>query len=450
MVKQDKRSREFPEAVTPVFHTPQANAEIPLYEGSLKLHHGGRSNPGRGNVQISWLPTPRIAFDMRIEPAVQVSLLEDESKLELVEQRPGKLVDAQVRGTELFIGQPSLPASGVIHDWLDGGQVPIQRLVFHVPNFRKCKGEAVRDGRGFRGGRATAEFGAWQIVIDEVSDKAAAKDLTATGGYALTHVGRLQRADGISFNAEEAENCLDGLRWFLSFCNGRWTCPMLLVGYDENSTAVFHQWKVPRIAPYGGVRSWYSEHGEDPASQAYPGFATLWSDDAWTLTIKSAIYWYMIANAPGGAVENGVMLAHVAFETLGWTLFVEQLKSISGKKYDTLPADEKLRRLLNHCGIPLDVPAELPRLVAVATTEGWSDGPAALASIRNAYVHPTQKNRQRLARVGHEGEYQAWVLEMHYLELVLLRLFDYAGEYSSRLIGGCYKGNEVRPVPWSS
>jgi hypothetical protein len=407
MIGRDVEDREFPQAVGPAYHTPKADAEILLYEGSLNLHHGDRVFSGRGKVTVSWRPVPQVAFEMRIEPAIHVNLFDNQSKLELVERQPGQLVDARVTGSELFIGQPFLPVTGAIHNWLEAADAPIQQLVFHVPNFRKCKGDAVQDERGYRGGRATAEFGGWNIVIDEISDKLAAADLKATGGYALTHVGRLQRSDGGSFKAQEARGCLEGLDWFLSFCNGRWTGPILAVGYDENSIPVAHQWKLPRITPYGRVRSWYSEHGDDYASRAYPGFAKLWSDDAWMLTVKSAIYWYIIANTPGGAVENGVMLAHVAFDTLGWTLFVEHLKSLSGKHYDDLSADEKLRRLLNYCGIPLAVPAELRRLASIATSEGWNDGPAALASIRNAYVHPTRKNRRRLERVGDEAEHQA-------------------------------------------
>jgi hypothetical protein len=45
--------------------------------------------------------------------------------------------------------------------------------------------------------------------------------------------------------------------------------------------------------------------------------------------------------------------------------------------------------------------------------------------------------------------WDAWLLGMWYLELVLLRLFDYEGTYSNRLVREGWIGDEVQPVPWA-
>jgi hypothetical protein len=252
------------------------------------------------------------------------------------------------------------------------------------------------------------------------------------------------------FAPADAENCLDCLGWFLSFCNGRWTAPILSLGCAQDSKFVSHEWRIPGISPYRVVRSWFSDLRRNVLSDVYPGFADRWSNETWSSTLRSAIYWYMLGNAPGVAIENGVILAHVAFESLGWTLFVEDTKCLSPEGYERLRAADKLRLLLNQCRIPLDVPSELPSLRQAAKDANWNDGPGSLAAVRNSYVHPSIKNRDRLLRAGTDAEHQAWVLSIYYLELLLLYLCNYQGEFSSRLIGGVFTGQEVTTVPWAS
>jgi len=222
---------------------------------------------------------------------------------------------------------------------------------------------------------------------------------------------------------------LAGLHWFLSFCNGRWTGPILPVGYDDDSNPVFHEWGLPRIQLHRTVRSWFSNLDRNIAPEVYLGFARRWSDDTWWPAIKNSIYWYMPGNASGAAIENTVILSHVAFETISWTLFVEDKKIMSVKKFGNLNAAERLRCLLKHCDIPLQVPAELSRLAKAAKTENWSDGPQSVTAIRNDCIHPDEKNSDQLSRVGMDAEREASSLCLYYLELILLRLFDYEGVF---------------------
>jgi hypothetical protein len=43
---------------------------------------------------------------------------------------------------------------------------------------------------------------------------------------------------------------------------------------------------------------------------------------------------------------------------------------------------------------------------------------------------------------------ESWLLTLWYLELSLLRLFNYQGTYANRLIRGGFSGNEAETVPW--
>jgi len=448
MSVQNDPLKDTPNALKPVYRMARANSPVSLYEGAVKLHCDDTVLTGQGSVQVDWSPRPRVCFKAEFDQATRIDL--EPAKMELVDEWPNELIDVEVLSTSLFSVQKPTPASGEIKRWRYNPHVEVQKIIFHVPNLKRYRGEVIRDGLSAWAGRAETTFGEWKIVIDEIPDEELSKELKATGGFAITHVGCLVRQDGERFSPADAEECLNGLHPFLSFCCGRWTGPALSVGYDNESSPLFHEWGMPRISPYRAVRGWLSDLHRNVVSNVYPGFAGRWSNETWTQAIKDAIYWYIFGNAPGVAIENGVILAHVAFETLGWILFVEDTKALSIDGYKRLEAADKLRLLLNHCCIGLDVPSELRSLGKAAKAENWNDGPGSIAAVRNAHVHPSLKNRARLSRAGSEAAYEAWLLSMHYLELILLHLFDYHGKFSSRLISGVYKGQEVMPVPWGS
>jgi hypothetical protein len=445
MTTKNSEFKDPPDALEPVYTTPQANSRILLREGIVQLHGNNDRLSGRGTIYLDWSPSPRVCFELSLDEGARIDL--GPVKLEFLEEWPNEVVNADVRSTSLWSTQNSTPASGVIEEWKRNPDAAVKDIIFHVPNFRDYRGEPIRNARSVWGGRAALHFDKWKIEIDSIRQAGLHKDLEATGGFGMTHVGCLSHQDGSLFAPADAENCLG---WFLSFCNGRWTAPILSQGCDQDSKFVSHEWKIPRISPYRGVRSWFSDLRRNVLSDLYPGFADRWSNETWSSTLRIAIYWYILGNAPGVAIENGVILAHVAFESLGWTLFVEDTKCLSPEGYERMRAADKLRLLLNQCRIPLDVPSELASLRQSAKAVNWNDGPGSLAAVRNSYVHPSIKNRDRLSRAGPEAEYQAWVVSMYYLELLLLYLCNYQGEFSSRLIGGVFAGQEINTVPWAS
>ena len=440
---------DIPDALKPVYQTRYANSPIRLYEGIVKVHRDDTVFTGKGSVHANWSPRPKICFEVNLAELVDPCPLSS-AKVELVDEAPDKLVDADITRTSVLFARVTTAVSGDIDTWEHNPGAEVHRIVFHLPNFRDYRGETVRNGRSVWAGRLTLAFADWSIAIDKISDNDFWKELKATGSFGITHVGSLVRQDGKSFSLTDAKRCLEGLYWFLSFCNGRWTGPVLLIGYDEDCKPLSHEWDMPRLSPHRTVFSWFADNSRHVASEVYPGFAARWADETWTLATKNAIYWYMMGNAPGVAIENGVIVAHVAFETLGWTLFVEDSKALSTNGYCRLEAADKLRLLLNHCRIALDVPDELPSLKAAVKADNWVDGPGALASVRNAYVHPSTKNRDRLSRAGNEAEHEAWNLSMYYLELILLHLFDYQGVFSNRLRKGGLVGQAEMPVPWAT
>ncbi|MHC4686030.1 MAG: hypothetical protein ACYTEW_17190, partial [Planctomycetota bacterium] len=117
---------------------------------------------------------------------------------------------------------------------------------------------------------------------------------------------------------------------------------------------------------------------------------------------------------------------------------------ISKKGFKDLKASDKFRLLLGSLDIPLQIPTDLKDLKVLARNHKWVDAAQALSEIRNNIVHPIKKFEFQ----PRHALYQGWNLGLWYVELVLLRLFDYRGEYSNRLTPDKLWG-KLEMVPWA-
>lgn len=84
---------------------------------------------------------------------------------------------------------------------------------------------------------------------------------------------------------------------------------------------------------------------------------------------------------------------------------------------------------MSHLEIKLEIPARLNNIKNVSKAENWDDGPQAITEIRNAIVHPDPKKRHKGSGASPVVKNEAWNLGLQYLELVLLKLFDYPCAY---------------------
>ena len=155
--------------------------------------------------------------------------------------------------------------------------------------------------------------------------------------------------------------------------------------------------------------------------------------------MHSAIYWYIRASGIAPGVDGGIILLQAALELLAWQYFILDSPAQAPKQFLKTPASDRMRLLLQACGIPINIPTELTDLASVAAQRHWQDGPKALAGVRNQLVHPGT----------HQGMpyYDAWRLAEWYVELVLLHMLSFQGEYSNR-IKHRWVG-EVERVPWA-
>ncbi len=218
------------------------------------------------------------------------------------------------------------------------------------------------------------------------------------GGFALTHVGILEKRNGRTFSAKTSKKVFAIISEYLSFCRGAWVAPILAVGFDKKGDRVWEEWHGWKIEPWRRAGTWFNDHSDEGLSKGFAGFYQRWQDPMWNEPILLAFHWYVEANMCSGGVEGSIILAQAAFELLAWTLLVEDRKVLNKKDFEPggLSAADKLREVLKAVGLPATIPASLKKLRGAANINQWKDGPQALTVIRNALVHSSPKKRRKV------------------------------------------------------
>ena len=315
----------------------------------------------------------------------------------------------------------------------------IRTVSFSVLNFKKFYGAEDKwinsDEQSRRLGVAKLEADRWRIDITEnCSFSEGRKILKQESGYAVTHTGSIECKNGEVFSVQEAENLLKGLRIFLSFAAGT-ACGLTLVkAIDENGEEGSLMWGSTYVEPWNENRrySWLPQNdGGDSLSEAFPKFWDLFTEKGWNDTIRRSIDWYLNGNS--SALHVGIVLAQAALESLS--------HRINQKNID--PKAKALRRGLKKLGIDNKIPPTCGFLKPVANQEKWIDGPEAITKIRNEIVHPESKH----APISIEALWDARNLSLRYIELMLLKSFQYRGRYVNRLATAGQ--NPYENVPWA-
>jgi hypothetical protein len=441
-----------PVAIVPVYSTPTVNHVINLHDGSIKLEQGTDTFSGNGTIRWEWLPRPALCFTWRPNPNQRPPKI-DEKKDSL------RLIHGSSKAKAIILrisyGSSSSPeVSGIVVGDVEAGDGrSVKSVLYHIVNFRDYHGERVRNETGTQSWPARSVFEAqgWRVTIDKIQQSTALfEELEGTRGFAITHTGVLEKINRRTFSAKNSAKVLSALSEYLSFCRGAWVAPILAVGFDKNGAQVWQQWQGRKIEQWRKVGTWFNGHSDEGLSKGFPGFHQRWQDAMWNEPIALSFHWYVEANMCSGGVEGSIILAQAAFELLAWTLLVEHNKSIlphifaNSKQY---PAAEKLRMLLRALGLSTAIPTALRGLRRSANEHQWKDGPQALTEIRNALVHSSPAKRRKVFDAPPILRHEASRLSIWYLELILLKIFGYAGKYSNRVSSARWSGDEVEAIP---
>jgi hypothetical protein len=438
--------------IRPLDQLPKPNEAVHITTGERARITGvsGTSKEGVADISLRLLPHPRVtvslAYDADVADLNAIQLREDSAAIRVV--LPGRDIEVAVRLDEFSIGR-DITASGMLtepcetssrHDLLRS----VEFLLFNFVDFLSpVTGETRRYRRSVKLACAN-----WNVTISAARQTLInVRALEDSGGYGITHTGRVECSTADAFAPEAGKYLLEGLHYFLSFARGMWTGPQLPVGYGaKDGGCIWEEWSVRNLSRWQPTESWFDSHHGDQLERAFPGFWARWSDPVWELPLRKAIHWYVSANRGEGGIEGSLILAQTALELIAFVHLVNNVGVVSRRQFDSWKASDRIRELLHAAGISSRVPSELAALNDVAAEEEPpGDGPSVLTQIRNNAVHPEPRGVAAYASIA--ARVDARTLALWYLELVLLRLFSYEGTYANRLREGRYVG-EVDPVPW--
>ncbi len=418
-----------------VYQTQEPNRAIELGKQTVSFSVGQQIVCEQAALALRLLPRAYLRIELDVGDQVDgLSLMFEDIGDEVTFVESGTSFKAgavSINGTRLVLAPKSEPVRMATPE-----TTRLNKLVLHLFNFPAflCVGSPkmdllLEDGKG--GSLST------EPLVNALKD---------IGGYAITHLGQLQRQDSSFFAPVEAEEIVTCLHFFLSFACGRNVVPGLAVGFGEDGQRLWQEWGTGQLDPWAAnPGSWFDRQHGELLAQVFPGFCKLWKDTRWSKTIKTAIYWYLRSNraGAGAGVDGGVILSQAALERLAWVYAVKVHRMLSGVGFDKLRASDKLRILLTSLGLPKEIPPQLTVITKLAGELRWEDGPQALTEVRNYLVHPSEKYEGKFSGVYAE----AWNLAQWYLDLVLLRLCNHNGDYGNRITQE-WTG-QVESVPWA-
>lgn len=319
----------------------------------------------------------------------------------------------------------------------------INYAIFHLLNFYDFHSDGIQLKSQWKSGRVVLQDEQWEITIDATdSTTSNVKSLKNSGGYAITHVGKVARRDGSDYSSDDLERLLHDLMNFLSFARGFRATPILVTGYNQSDIETWTEWGIRETYSWKRVMSWFAPlHTRDMLPEAFCGYMNRIKEPNWYEAVKHAIYWYVQSNTLT-AIDGALILAQTALESLSWNYLVTDQECLDEQAFGKINAANKIRLLLTFCNIPLNLPSSCKELTKIAKGRNLLDGPQSITFVRNNVVHPSKGSI-----VPRDAYWEALNLALGYIELVLLRLFEYQGKYSNRLDHKW--ADEVADVPWA-
>ena len=302
------------------------------------------------------------------------------------------------------------------------------QLVAHVFNLEMH----LWQGSPGKPGLLELEHGPWKVRIRTLK-----QDPERSRNIRLTHVVGFDQAGGC-FSGQDADRLLQATGSFLTFANGgmcRLECPS---GWDSAGKQVWAQWSSP--SEWRRKRlGWFDGRYAEPLVELFPGFMDRWMTEGWGDALGSAIWWYAQAISSPLTADQGIVAAQVAMERLSYEYCVRERALVSEQGFKKLWVSDRYRLLLRSLDVPIEIPDAAKTLISASKKEKWVDGPHALTEIRNRLVHSGRKR----AQLQGECYVDAWLLATRLLELTVLALCSFKGEYSNGMTG------LKEPVPWA-
>lgn len=447
--------KDFPDAISDSVKMIEANSVLIIYEGEYSIKSGTDEIKINGKITYEWFANSGAYFYGN--PIADNEELIDASKHHntysvIVEGLEfgqgfityfefGHLTETKIKGT---ISQ---------HAILGDKSISVEKIRFSLPNLREFHGLPVKRVTekeiSTSMGRLVLEDENYKIIIDKCFDyKKRKENLEEKGGYIILYNGELTSKKG-TLNHTDTRDIFHCLDTFLTFLNGRRTSALFKQGIFEEQV-VWTDYTDYFIDTYKAVQTWPQRHSIAHLNDLWKHFRVIWNNNPEDKNfLTSLIHWYVEANGHAGFSEGSIILAQTALELVYNWWIVENKKIILGKDSENISASNKIRLLISQLNVARSIPVAFTELQKFKdTTDNVVDSPDSIVYIRNAIVHSQEEKRKKLSAIDYKAKYEALQVYLWYIELTLLCILDYNGEYFNRCSKEIYAIEAEQQVPW--
>ncbi|NJM00762.1 MAG: hypothetical protein HC924_19260 [Synechococcaceae cyanobacterium SM2_3_2] len=428
-----------PVAIDPIYRTLYPNQDIDILITDVYVQIRDREELiGDCQIYLSWLHTPKVKIAGKTSIHSMLSIGEYKLRLSFLQKKQeySLLVTNTHRSDEGLQFQGSIKDLTFVHNEADD----LSYVIFHVPNFSDFQGTWITsNGRDGWNGRVILEDEEWLITIDKTKEfKGLDKSIRESGGYAITHVGKIEKKDGTQFSIDKADDLLNCLHYFFSFVRCGWSSPILVVGFDEHNVKSWEDHKISNLDSGQNILSWFNHTGSS-LENLFPGFRKCWQDKDLSKIIKIVIHWYIESAKLSLGVEGSVVVQQIGLELLANHRGLE-----NGSAY------EKIKRLLEGFCVPVydSLPnKELSDLIR--NDQNLQDSLSLMPWFRNKLVHSKPSDFYKVTELSSPAKQCLWRIGKLYFDLTLLALFEYKDKYL-KATENYVMGQEGELVPWMS
>ena len=427
------------------------NADVVLlYKGIARVTKYDKRYGGVANIVLKFSPKAHLLIQTKfLHPQVSSIIDDKENDLTVGYNELDVLpISSQMSGMQRLITKIDwVPRSNAI-DRIINPRKKSKKIIFHIFNFINFMGTNSfiypDKNSGFhRIDYVKLEYRNFKVTIQALPETSEnIKYAKENGCSKITHVGCVEKETSL-LSREEYTDIASALRYFLSFIKGSWINPVCSVGISKTSEPIWYEYSSPDT-DWKSLSSWFSERNASSINELFPLFMEKWDSERWRDTLKEVIYWYLNANDGARGVDAGLILTQTALERLSYEYIVFEKKMLSAKGFKDIWASDKFRLLLSSLEISLDIPSSLSALSKKSRGMNWLDAPHALTEIRNSLIHPEHKKH---GKFDTDIFIEAHNLSLWYLEMSILAICAYTGNYHNRLIGTQWVG-ETEKVPW--
>lgn len=409
-----------------------------LYQGFLELINGDKIIEGRGNVRLTWHPSPRISIKFLYNRENgDVDSDRENLCLKLTEKSPQSRLNIQFNG-QYSQGNRAELHGYLIDPFIDSKTSELASVVFHIPNFYGSGGctnqsffdehdnEIELEGWLDFEEQLIFDFHGWHIVLGALDSCFNLNELLRQqGGYALTHICKIEKLDESTFDLKEAYNLIEAFCYYLSLVRGLWLPPILVSGFDINGDQICEEWRTPIIRGDSWERSdlFFGSIDSLEIVSCFPEFLTKWQNPDWQGVIKLAIQWYIESLKEATSYQTSLVLIQSALEQLSW-IYLNNNDCLTGDNFKKIAAADQIRLFIKFLNIKILPFPEDSELLKLSKELGWINTIHAAVEIRNLVIHPLLKNSNRKDKVTEKAMEEAVKLSRQHLRNALLELFQ--------------------------